>query len=140
MSGNIRLSPRWGLNCAIPVCFWCNKDKNEILLPGRLFAKIGDDTEAPRKAVWDKVPCDECKKWMEQGVLFISVDEKKSAGDLNNPYRTGGWAVIKDEAVKRLIQPPELLAQVLKQRVCFLPDEVWELLGLPRGERNAEGT
>lgn len=51
-----------------------------------------------------------------------------------NPYRTGGWCVIKEEAVRRMgITPPELLEDICKKRVAFLPDEVWSMLGLPRG-------
>ena len=89
MSG-IKLSPKYGLNCAIPLCFFCNKAKNEILLPGRLPG----DVEAPRNAVWDKKPCQECAGYMQQGIILISVkDGESGAGD--NPYRTGGWCVVK---------------------------------------------
>lgn len=135
MSKGIILSKKYGVNPAIPLCFYCNKPKNQIILAGRI-RRVGDfDAEAPRNMVWDREPCEECKGWMEKGILFISVDEAKSKGDLKNPYRTGGWAVVKDEAVERMgIQPPELLAQILKRRTCFLPDEVWNMLGLPREE------
>ena len=81
----------------------------------------------------DKEPCSKCKGYMERGIILISVDEEKSKGDMENPYRTGGWVVVKEEALKRMIQPQELLDQILKQRVAFLPDEVWDLLELPRG-------
>lgn len=33
MSG-IKLSPKYGVNPTIPVCFWCGKEKNEIALMG----------------------------------------------------------------------------------------------------------
>jgi hypothetical protein len=68
---------------------------------------------------------------MEMGVILISVDEKKSE-DQKNPYRTGGWCVVKEEAIRRAVTSPELLEDVMKKRVAFLPDDVWDMLGLPR--------
>lgn len=66
---SIRLSPKYGLNPAIPVCFYCNEAKNEILLPGRMK----DDMEAPHNVVWDRRPCDKCEDLMKQGVILVSV-------------------------------------------------------------------
>lgn len=40
-------------------------------------------------------PCDKCRDYMEQGILLISVDPKRTQ-DRHNPYRTGGWVVIKE--------------------------------------------
>lgn len=126
---SIRPSPRYGVNPAIPLCFFCNKPKNEIVLPGRLKG----DVEAPRNAVWDKRPCDECAKLMEIGVILISCKEPGPHGDHDNPYRTGGWCVVNDNAIRRLV-PKELADDILKARVAFVPDEAWDLIGLPRGE------
>ncbi len=123
---NIRLSEKHGVNPAIPKCFFCGEDKNEILLLG----KLKDDAEAPRGAVFNHEPCDKCNGYMEQGVILISVDEAKSASDMKNPYRTGGWCVVSDNFVKRVVTPQELQDTILKQRVAFIPDEAWELLGL----------
>jgi len=123
MSG-IRLSPKHGVNPAIPVCFYCGKSKNEIILTGRLK----DDAEAPQRAVWSKAPCDECAAFMKQGVICISTRNGES-GD--NPYRTGRFAVLTDEAIQRMVSPPELAASILKARVVFMPDEVWDRLGIP---------
>jgi hypothetical protein len=69
---------------------------------------------------------------MEQGVILISVDEKKSGGDMQNPWRTGGWCVVKDDAIKRMGMDPKLEEDTLKKRVAFIQDEAWNLLGLPR--------
>lgn len=98
MSGSIRLSEKHGVNPAIPLCFFCLKPKNEIILPG----KMKNDMEAPRNAVWDMRPCDECKGFMAKGIILISVDESKSA-DHKNPYRSGGWCVVKEELVKQAL-------------------------------------
>ena len=57
MSKSIKISPKHGLNPSISTCFWCGKDKNEIILAGR----IKDDAEMPMHAVFDYEPCVECK-------------------------------------------------------------------------------
>lgn len=124
---SIRLSPKYGLNPSIPVCFLCGEDKNEIILPGRLR----DDAEAPRKCVWNYEPCDKCKEYMKQGIILISA---KSGGDTKNPDRTGGWVVVKEEAVKRIFTNVSIQEEVLKKRTCFVEDEAWDQIGLPRGE------
>jgi hypothetical protein len=123
----IRLSRKYGVNPAVPKCFFCNRDKKEIIL----FGRMKDDVEAPHGKVIDKEPCAECKKWMEQGIILISVRDGEE-GD--NPYRTGRWVVVKDEAIKRF-NPPEFVEEVLKKRIAFVPDQVWTMLGLPKGEK-----
>jgi len=128
MSRNIRLSKKYGVNPAIPKCFYCYEDKSEIILAG----KLPGDIEAPRGVVWDKRPCDKCKGFMEQGIILISVDEAKTT-DPQNPWRTDGWVVVKEEAVRRMVIPPELVEHICKSRVCFVPDDAWDKLGLPRG-------
>jgi hypothetical protein len=74
---------------------------------------------------------------MKLGIILISIDEKKTGSNTDNPYRTGGWIVIKEEALRRIgIKPPELEAHILRARVCFMPDDAWDRLGLPpRGEK-----
>lgn len=127
MSG-IRLSRKHGVNPSINVCFYCQKDKNEIILPGRMK----DDVAAPMRAIWDKAPCDECEGFMEMGIIVISI--RDGEGGQKDPYRTGGWIVLKDEAIERLreiISPPELIDEILESRVFFLEDKVWKAFGYP---------
>ena len=50
----IRLSKKYGLNPAIPHCFYCNEAKKEVILAGA----FGGGKEAPRAAVWDLLPSD----------------------------------------------------------------------------------
>ena len=123
---NIKLSKEHGVNPAIPLCFFCNEEKNEIILAGRMRG----DVEAPKNMVWDNNPCTQCENWMEQGIIFISVKNGESG---ENPYRTGRICVIKEEATKRMIEEP-LLSSVLKHRVAFIEDQTWELLGFPSGD------
>ena len=134
MSNSIRLSEKHGVNPAIPLCFFCLKPKNEIILAGKMRDREFSDREAPQHAVWDTHPCDECQGWMEKGIILISVDDSKST-DHKNPYRSGGWCVVKEDMVKRALGgSKELLEQTLRMRVAFITDEAWDKIGLPRGE------
>ena len=66
------VSPKHGVNPAIPVCFYCTKEKNEIIL----------------SRVWDNTPCEQCQIYMKQGVILIQIRDRKIG---ENPYRMGGW-------------------------------------------------
>jgi hypothetical protein len=124
----IRLSPKHGINPAIPLCYFCNKEKGEIILAG----KMKGDVEAPRNAVWDMRPCEECEGYMKMGVILISVKDGGVQGD--NPYRTGGWCVVKDEVIERMCNSPAFVQRVVKMRMAFIEDRIWDGMGLPRGE------
>jgi hypothetical protein len=124
----IRLSERHGVNPSIGVCFYCNKPDGTVVLPGRLPG----DEEAPRQAVWTMTPCDDCAKLQEEGVILISA--RLGAGDdPRNPYRTGGWCVVREEAVRRMFDE-QSAARAAACRFAFVDDEAWDALGLPRGE------
>ena len=68
MSG-IRISPKHGVNPSMSRCYFCDGEKNELILTGMLPG----DAEAPREAVWNTEPCDQCKEYMKQGVIIISI-------------------------------------------------------------------
>ena len=70
MTGSIRLHPKFGLNPTIPTCFWCGKDKNELILLGAAFKE-----EAPRHMYLDYEPCDTCKDQMKLGVTLIEAND-----------------------------------------------------------------
>lgn len=70
MSDSIRLHPEHGLNPAIPRCYFCGEDKNELILPGAACKG-----EAPRNAVWDMSPCQTCKAQMDVGIMLIGVKD-----------------------------------------------------------------
>jgi hypothetical protein len=101
-------------------CFLCGKPKY-LLLDKRLRKSL------PRSAVYDKEPCDDCKKLMEQGIIFIGVRDNENH---DNPYRTGQWFVLKEQAVKEMPMGEELRQSILKKRVCFIEVTVMKKLGL----------
>jgi hypothetical protein len=125
----IRLSEKHGVNPSLGVCFFCMKDSGEVIL----FGRMRGDEEAPRRACVSQEPCAECKGWMEKGVILISVDPKRSESQ-QDPYRSGGWAVVKDEAVQRFPLDEKFKEVFLRKRAGFVEDEVWDALGLPRGD------
>lgn len=58
----------------------------------------------------------------------------KYIGPTDNPHRTGGWVVVAEKFIKRVIHPPELIEHMLQTRFAFVPDTAWSKLGLPRGK------
>lgn len=106
MEKGIKISPKHGLNPCIPICVFCGKEKNEVALLGRLK----DDAEAPRSAVIDYQPCDECRANWSQGVALIRVTDKQPGNNIppltekdgTKLYPTAQYHVILPEAAKRL--------------------------------------
>jgi hypothetical protein len=103
------------------LCYLCQEPK-ELLFHKQLAKTI------PDKAVYNYEPCDECKGYIEQGVILISVRDGEYG---NNPYRTGGWVVIKKDAFKKIFQCAE---EALEKGVAFIEDTAWDKVGLPRKE------
>ena len=132
----ISISEKHGVNPSLMQCFYCMRDVGVALL-----GKLPDDAEAPRRICLNKEPCDECKKFMKAGIILISVRDDCKEGD-DDPYRTGAWVVVKEEALRRVVTTPDLVDHICKVRFAFMPDEAWDGLGLPRekeGETNAQG-
>ena len=141
---SIRISDKHGVNPSLMQCFYCNEATTGIALLG----KLPGDAEAPRQGVFNLTPCDDCKAKMAQGVLIMSCKDSdfKDAniveqGNLPNPYRTGGWVIVKDEAIQRIMpglidgddQAKERYTNlILRRRWVFLGDSLWDAIGLPR--------
>lgn len=106
----IKLSEKHGLNPSISICFFCGKEKNELVLPGRLKG----DVEAPKKAIWSMEPCDDCRKYMAEGVMLCVV---KDGTDPKNPYRTGRMLVISDADAERIFK-----MDPTKERFAFIEE------------------
>jgi len=106
--------------------------------PSHWLVDINSPYPAPLHATespWD-IEFGDTSRYMNVGDAImahvLSVDEAKTT-DPQNPWRTDGWVVVKEEAVRRMVIPPELVEHICKSRVCFVPDDAWDKLGLPRG-------
>lgn len=119
-----RLHKEFGLNPTIPICFFCGKEKNMIALLGSSIKE-----EAQKNMCIDKEPCDECKSYMEQGILIIEV---KDNTDPSNPYRTGRLFVLTEEAAIRIF----IGFDTTKNRCCFLTEEGVKKIGLDKAAGN----
>jgi hypothetical protein len=127
----LTLSPKHGVNPSVGLCFFCQKAK-EVLL----FGRMKGDEQAPREVVANMEPCDECAGLMKQGIILISVDPAQSE-DKTNPWRSGGWCVVRAEALERWKEAgmdAAVVDSMLDHRFGFIEDQVWDLIGLPRAE------
>lgn len=115
------------IGVALTKCFICGED-DCIVINTKLTKKHAEEVEKMNGMSISKEPCPKCREHMKNGVILISVDEDKS-DDMNNPWRTGGWWVIKSDAVGRLLKK-ELADQLLKSRVGFIEHEMAEGIGL----------
>ena len=138
---SVTLHQEHGVNPTMTSCYFCGKS-NEILLVGSKVAKFKAaglaDASGRMKSnigVVDMRPCNECEKLMKEGVIIMSIrddtTEEQMKGPIPNPYRTGGWAVVKDEAVERMF-PDHFRDFAIKNRFMFITDGVWDTFGIPR--------
>lgn len=105
MSDGIKISPKYGLNPTIPICFWCGKERGEIAMLGDIRDEYGNCVEAPHSCVIDYEPCDDCREKMGMGVTLIEATPTPKMGNTRaiqpGAYPTGNWTVIKKEAAER---------------------------------------
>lgn len=138
---------------SIPKCFFCRKDKNEIVMNTTLSAGIADKVAEMHGKIVDMSPCQECRGWMDRGIILISVkDGEKMAEEgwspdptkgpagmvppIPNPYRTGGWTVITEDGFIRTMEgmkaDQHCIQAGLRHRWMFVEDTVWCAIGLPK--------
>ena len=126
--GSITLHPEHGLNPTIPRCFFCGAEKNEVALLGRACKE-----QAPRSMVLDMRPCEQCAEWMRRGCILISIRDGEPQS--RDPYRTGRFAVMIDDAVQRIFDP-NAAELILKCRFAFIEDSAWDKIGIPIVEKS----
>lgn len=105
----IKLSPKYGVNPTIPVCFWCGEDRGEVALMGHIGnRKKHEDFQAPMRMVLDYEPCDKCKERMSLG--FTIMEATTAPNDVTDiqiqkgVYPTGRYAVITKDAASRIFK------------------------------------
>jgi len=123
----ITLDEKHGVNPSLMQCFFCMEPMGLVL-----FGRMKGGGEAPREVCLNHEPCDKCAGYMKEGIVLISASEEK--GTSENPWRTGGWIVIKEEALRRIIVQEELIETIARKRFAFVDDATWDLVGFPRGE------
>jgi hypothetical protein len=144
----ITIDKEHGVNPSMYCCFFCNEPIG-VVLWGKLTAeqrKAFDSTglprpspgQPPRNVVLDKNPCDKCESYMQESIILISCREPREGEDLNNPYRTGGWCVVKESAIRKMIKPIELANEIIQKRVAFVPDDAWKKMFPPTTEESKE--
>ena len=132
MSKSIRLSPKYGVNPMIPCCFYCGREKNEIALLGKIGSK-GQDIEAPKHAVIDYEPCDECKSMMENGIALIGVtdiepdDHRPMIDAKNHLYPTGCFVIMTDNGVKQIFDKTTA-DELIKKKKGFMDHDALQHL------------
>ena len=126
-----------GAFVALTKCFFCMGD-NYILLHKRM----GDVSEYHGKVI-DTTPCNECKEFMEQGVILLTIDPEKSQdgwekNDIPNPYRTGGFFVVTETGFRGLFETEEEEAYKfgIKHRWMFIEHVVAVQIGLMKEEQD----
>lgn len=124
----MRISKKHGLNPTIPLCQYCGKPKNEIILTGahgETWAKkngIIDGQMPMYVAVENDIdPCDDCKK------IGIAVIELQSEFER---VPTGRRWLIKEEAVNKLLADSQLKSEVLQKRIMMIDTETAKMMGL----------
>ena len=103
----ITLHPEHGVNPTIPVCAYCGKERNEIILLGDAFKN-----KAPMYSVIDLEPCEECKSKLAQGITLFAIPNDS----------TFAYIVVKEEAFISFLeanhQPKELIDNVKEKKMC----------------------
>ena len=125
------------MGVALTKCYFCN-ESNEIILHTRLTPFHASQVEKLNGMVINMNPCQKCEDLMKRGVILITIDNEKSApgwekpdgGDnwMPNPYRTGGWFVVTDDATKRMFT--SMADWAIKHRFIFIEHEAAKMIGL----------
>lgn len=124
-------------------CYYCG-ESNEIILNRRLTKPMADNVKEMDGKVVTMHPCTKCEEHMKQGVILITIDPEKSDQNwhtpppdlkeghnwMPNPYRTGGFFVLRDTAIARAINDEDLVNWALEKRWMFIEHEVANMLGL----------
>ena len=116
---SIRISPEHGVNPSITVCSFCGKDKGLAML-----GKLKGDAKAPKRAIYDYTPCEECQKKLDTGVGIIEVTRtnNQTLPIQEGAWPTGRWCVISKEAATRLFK------EQANHKIILLEDSLYKEL------------
>ena len=135
---SILISEKHGVNPSLEVCFICGeamgvalfghltKPRAEAMNEAGLDVNPETDAEAPRKICRGAI-CDRCKEVMETGIFLVCVRDGEE-GD--NPYRTGKVVAVTEDAVRKMLEPGEILDAALEKRMLYVEESTWRAIGL----------
>lgn len=121
---------------ALLKCFLCGGDGDIIIGKRATSAPEGESkVEKMHGKIMHTEPCGKCKEYMKQGVIIITIDPEKSGDKIEDAWRTGGWFVVKENAVKRMAEVStdegkKAINQAISKRVLFMAHDIAETLGL----------
>lgn len=115
---SIPVSPEHGLNPTMAVCFWCGEHRGDIGLLGQID---DEDSEAPREAVLDYEPCDECKEEMSLGITIAECTEPGKP--------TGRWVVVSERFLENVTDEQQRETIRKERKVQVSPDAFEQLIG-----------
>ena len=157
------MSQQPSLEVALTKCYYCGEG-DRIVLNIRLHPGFAYQVKQMHGKVIDTAPCSKCEEWMKQGIILITIDDKKSGDGWSkpdlveykergitktyrpppNPYRTGGFFVITEDAMNRLVHGDEIKSFAVLHRFMFIEHEAAEKLGLftatPKLESTSDGS
>lgn len=124
-----------GLNPTMPLCHYCGKPKNMIMLTGlegEKWAKKNGrpDGEMPMHVYVeeDVEPCDECKK---KGIALIEIVPGKP------PKPTGCLWLVTESMIDRMLDADSDLYKFAKEhRYMYIDKQAVDAIGLTRGNIN----
>jgi hypothetical protein len=132
---------------ALTKCFYCLEGDRILLAKNYYQTKKGmqptKDLAPLDGKVIDMEPCQKCADWMKQGIIMIGIDAAKSKPGWEkekrpNPWRSGGWAVLKEEAFRRLFDDEKIVEFALKHRFMFIEHDVMVMTGMIQSEEKPD--
>jgi len=126
---------------ALTKCFYCGESDRILLAKNYRRTKDGmepiHDLEPLNGKAVDMEPCKKCSDLMAQGIILLGIDSKKSdpgweKEKLPNPWRTGEFIVIKEEAFDRVFDGEEVNKFAHKHRFMFIERDALVALGLAK--------
>jgi hypothetical protein len=120
------------IGVGLTMCYFCG-EPNEIVMNTRLTEGAAKLAEEVNGKVINMEPCQKCSELMKLGIILITIDPDRSDKDWHkqrnpNPYRTGGFFVLKDSAIRRIFQN-DTADWALKHRFMFIEHEAAVQLG-----------
>jgi hypothetical protein len=91
---NIPLHPEHGLNPGMSACFFCGKEKPEIILFGNNLKERAGLT--PR--IMNLEPCAECKEAFKDKMVIVRV-ERKTVKNQARTVPTGAWMMFPEDCI-----------------------------------------